>query len=347
LEINGIDEDTVSVPALAVGESHVGAFAAQDCPPSETITITVCADNFNEVEESDESNNCLVNVWLCDPPGEYWAVIVGVSDYADLKDLPYSKNDANDIYNRLRSYDNWKESNMERLIDSAATKANIHNAIDRMKTNADDNDICLFYFSGHGGWSVDVPPIDEYDGFDEYICPHDSTLTVEGTLTVEDSIRDDELDEWMTPITAKKIVILDTCFAGGAYRGTDTNTKAKPNVPYPKLANDFAKDLAKDLNKAGYVVLASADDHESAWQFGDLENYVFTYYVVEGLAGPANADADNDISAEEIYTYAEPRTIDYVAAFSCSPDHPDYPCRLSQHPQMYDGVPGELTVVQW
>jgi subtilase family serine protease len=114
LEINGIDEDTVSVPALAVGVSHVGAFAPEPCPPLTTITVTVCADNFNEVEESDESNNCLEYVWTCIPPGECWAVIVGVSNYADpsIHDLSYCDDDANDIYSRLLSYDNWKASNI-------------------------------------------------------------------------------------------------------------------------------------------------------------------------------------------------------------------------------------------
>ena len=127
---------------------------------------------------------------------EYWGVIAGVSDYADpsIHDLSYSDDDANDIYDSLLNYDNWEASNIMLLIDSDATKSNIHDAIDWMRTNADDNDICLFFFAGHGSWS------------------------------------DDELDEWMTPITAMKIVILDNCLAGGAYRGTDTSTKAKPNV---------------------------------------------------------------------------------------------------------------------
>jgi len=261
------------------------------------------------------------------PKVEYWAVIVGVSEYADpsIPDLHYSDDDANDIYDSLLSYGNWQADHIQKLTDSDATKANIHGAIDWMKTNAKSGDTCLFFFSGHGGWSDDVSPFDEYDGWDEYISPYDSTDWF------EDSIRDDELDAWMTPIEAKKIVILDSCLAGGAYRGTDASTKAKPDVPYAKLAKDFAKDLAKDLNKAGYVVLAACEDWGSAWESDILENGVFTYYVVEGLDGPANADADNDISTEEIYEYADPLVIDYTGGW--------------QDPVLYDNVPGELPVV--
>ena len=261
------------------------------------------------------------------PEVEYWAVIVGVSEYADpsISDLHYSDDDANDIYNSLLSYGNWQADHIQKLTDSDATKANIHGAINWLKTNAKSGDTCLFFFSGHGACSDDVVPLDEYDDRDEYICPYDSTDWF------EDDIRDDELDAWMTPIEAKKIVILDTCFAGGAYRRTDASTKTKPNVPYPKLAKDFAKEIAKDLNKAGYVVLAACGDWEYALEFDILENGVFTYYIVEGLGGPANADADNDISTEEIYEYADPLVIDYTGGL--------------QDPVLYDNVPGELPVV--
>ena len=65
LEINGIDEGTVGVPALAVEQSYVGAFALEPCPPLTTITVTVCADNDDVVEESDETNNCMTNYFTC------------------------------------------------------------------------------------------------------------------------------------------------------------------------------------------------------------------------------------------------------------------------------------------
>jgi hypothetical protein len=63
--IDGIEEDTAYVPALAVGASHVGAFAAEPCPPLTTIAVTVCADNDDVVEESDETNNCMTNDFTC------------------------------------------------------------------------------------------------------------------------------------------------------------------------------------------------------------------------------------------------------------------------------------------
>jgi subtilase family serine protease len=65
LEINSVMIDTASVPVLQPGISYGGAFAAQNCPPLTTITVTVCADNGDVVEESNENNNCLVNQYTC------------------------------------------------------------------------------------------------------------------------------------------------------------------------------------------------------------------------------------------------------------------------------------------
>jgi len=60
--IDGVDVLEDPVPALAVGEcynSTVGPFMMSDT----NDTIMVCADNQDEVDESDEENNCLENVF--------------------------------------------------------------------------------------------------------------------------------------------------------------------------------------------------------------------------------------------------------------------------------------------
>ena len=250
---------------------------------------------------------------------EYRAVIAGEGFTCDWAD-----NDAYDMYNRLLSYSNWKAENIRLLVSNAAgtnhdcTRANIQAGIAWMARQADENDISLFFYAGHGDHWTDIPPIDELDGEDEYICPEGGFIT------------DDELDAWMTtPIKGKKVVMIDSCHSGGFVKGEGVRTL--PGVPYAELTDGFVR----DLNKPGYVTLTAADDHESAYGNPVLLNGVFTYYVVEGLGGPANTDGDNDISAEETYDYAEPRAIDYSAAHYPAP----------QHPQLYDGVPGELPVV--
>jgi hypothetical protein len=205
------------------------------------------------------------------PKVEYRAVIAGEGFTCDWAD-----NDAYDMYNRLLNYSNWKAENIRLLVSNAAgtkhdcTRDNIQAEIAWMASQADADDVCLFFYAGHGDYNTDIAPIDEADGWDEYICPEGG------------NIRDDELDAWMTtPIKGKKVVIIDSCFSGGFVKGEGARTI--PGVPYAELTDGFVR----DLNKPGYVTLT------------------------------------------------EPRAIDYTAAHYPAP----------QHPQLYDGVPGELPVV--
>ena len=60
-----IINDTVPVD-LALGESYIGCFDGYTWTyTSPEDNITVCADSNNDVDENDETNNCLTNIWMC------------------------------------------------------------------------------------------------------------------------------------------------------------------------------------------------------------------------------------------------------------------------------------------
>jgi hypothetical protein len=63
--VDGELQETQLCPALASDESHSGAFAPEKCACGETLNVTVCADKDNDVDESDETNNCKVNIVEC------------------------------------------------------------------------------------------------------------------------------------------------------------------------------------------------------------------------------------------------------------------------------------------
>jgi len=75
--VNGVQVATAACPALLAGQNDtntVGPFDLSGC----TINITVCADNANEVDESNETNNCRVNIWQV-PDG----TVCGYGDWED------------------------------------------------------------------------------------------------------------------------------------------------------------------------------------------------------------------------------------------------------------------------
>lgn len=67
LKVDGVDVDHKEVPvALKPGETHTDTFDAVIMITRPSDTIEVCADNFDEVLELDEENNCLENEWAYD-----------------------------------------------------------------------------------------------------------------------------------------------------------------------------------------------------------------------------------------------------------------------------------------
>jgi len=127
---------------------------------------------------------------------ECWAVVVGISDYEWIDDLRYSDDDARDLFNQLAPI--WGEDHIKLLVDSEAAKANIHDAIyNWLDPREDEDDVVLFFFSGHGSRG--------------YLCPYDSL-----TDSYANNIRGEELDSWLDTLDSNKVVVvLGTCYAGG------------------------------------------------------------------------------------------------------------------------------------
>ena len=63
--IDGVLMGSQSCPALDPGSSHKATFDPEPCPDGSTLNVSVCADNHNVVNESDETNNCEVNIITC------------------------------------------------------------------------------------------------------------------------------------------------------------------------------------------------------------------------------------------------------------------------------------------
>jgi nitrous oxidase accessory protein NosD len=65
--VDGTPVKEDAVPALAAGENYTNTVGPFDCPCGTTVNVTVCADNGNAVDESDETNNCMENELVCTP----------------------------------------------------------------------------------------------------------------------------------------------------------------------------------------------------------------------------------------------------------------------------------------
>ena len=198
---------------------------------------------------------------------------MGISDYLNLSDLHYADDDAQDIYNRLVSA-GWVPAEITLLIDSQATKTAIQNAIGNVTAQVPQSqDLFLLFFSGKGGQGTDVSPIEEIDGYDEYLYPYDSR-----TEDYTKDISDDTLNTWLSAIRATQVVIIDSNRSGG---------------------------FVSDLNGPGVVILTASGENEGIFEFPAAQNSLFSYYVDKALRGYADSNS-NGVSAEEVYAYAAP-----------------------------------------
>ncbi|MCG3220049.1 MAG: caspase family protein [Candidatus Heimdallarchaeota archaeon] len=143
------------------------------------------------------------------PPGNYFALIVGISDYGYINDLDYCDDDATDWYNYLNGigYDNivvlgdGHTSDYPKY-DGLATKANVLTELQNLVANKGAEDTITFIFSGHGA---------AFDSVQHVICPWDTSATV-----WDYDIFDYEVASIIGNTNAGKIfMFFDSCNSGG------------------------------------------------------------------------------------------------------------------------------------
>jgi hypothetical protein len=245
----------------------------------------------------------------------HWALLVGISDYvnfADVEggDLPGAEHDARRIRDVLVMKGYIPESNIRLLLNGAATRAAIEEAITGwLAESARPGDNVTIFFAGHGSQMWDESG-DEDDGLDETIAPADVLAN-----STENDISDDTFNEWLGALpTDNVVVILDNCnsgtgtrdvtpFSRGRLLARDMNrvprpTAARRALPGQEDASGF------DAGETRVLELAAAQPHQVAVDafFPATEGTeafhggAFTTFLVQQLW-----KAGSDMSYEEVF----------------------------------------------
>ena len=255
-----------------------------------------------------------------------YAVIVGIADYSTASELPalqFTDDDAQSVYSWLRNAGGWSSANVRLLLNSQATVANLVAALDAFD-DASPYDTLLFFYSGHGTWAFDDDAFEESDGRDECLCLYDQTY-----------FRDDTLEALLAQVPMTRIaVFLDACYSGGQLNSLSAQDDAGAwdvLSDLERLADARTRDLDQ-LAKSVVAVSACRYD-EYSYELNSLEHGAFTYALLEGLGGPADAQGNGDgvTSVEECYAYVAERVPDIL-----------WPEGVIQWPQLLDLCSGEL-----
>ncbi len=219
-----------------------------------------------------------------------WALLIGVNGYAELNELHCAIADMRILRAHLLQGGFPAEHVilMEEHAGEAKlfpSKFNIEKQLEMITGLAEEGDIVVIGFSGHG----------LHVNGHSYICPIDAQSANFETFVSVDEIYG-RLDE--SPATFK-LCVFDACrsnpFKGGA--------KAAP--PDTELAA-FSKSIHKVPQ--GVVVLSSCDAGQVSFEDVDLGHGLFVYHLTEGLGGGADADHNSAVSLLEAFRYAAHET---------------------------------------
>jgi uncharacterized caspase-like protein len=242
-----------------------------------------------------------------DGGGANRAVVVGISQYrVPSFNLSFADDDALDYFNALVQGSNWSPGEITVLLNGQATRSAILEAINSVGGSLGSDDKFVFFFSGHGTFGPDVSPVDEADGVDEYIVPHDALSN-----SAAQNIRDDELELVIRGLPTRNVlVVLDSSFSGGMIKASPRPVGKVKFVDQGLMIGAQIRKpegVFRDLDVApGVITQTASQANQSPLESSALRNGVFTFYLVEGMLGPADPNGDS-ISAQEAFVYAAPR----------------------------------------
>lgn len=203
-----------------------------------------------------------------------WAVIIGAARYAHMPALRYTDDDAYQIYAFLKSPEGGAlpDNQLKLLIDEDATRGNILQAMRGVFLRADENDVIMFYFSGHGLQGSFLPV--DYDGYNNLL-------------------KHEEINNLLRASKAKhKLVIADACHSGSILAAKTTVQTA--------LQKYYA---AFEDTQGGTALMMSSKGEEYSLEDGGLRSGIFSHFLVRGLKGEADRDRDSIVTVEELFNF--------------------------------------------
>lgn len=234
--------------------------------------------------------------------GQTYALLVGISKYGKPElSLQFANADATVFDKLLESPRGGSvpSSNILLLTDEKATTAAVRNGFqDFLKRRAGKNDTVVIVIAGHG--TVEIP-----GSKNAFILTYDSDpQDLKSTALAVDELQT-LFEEQLTKV-GRVLLFVDVCKAGTV--GTIHNTTVSANV---QQLGDIQGDL--------FGLLASRPREVSLEgpEFGGGHG-VFSYYVVKGLGGAADANMDGVVDANELIKYVS----DQVPMATANKQHP-------------------------
>ena len=199
--------------------------------------------------------------------------------------LRYTDDDAYRFYAFLKSPEGGAlpDEQVRVLIDEDATHENILENIGQVFGMAGPDDLVVFYFSGHG-LNGSFLPID-FDGYNNKLL-HEEIATA------------------FSKTKARfKLCVADACHSGGLLA-------MRSGEPEPMLVQ-FYQSLSRSVSGTALIMSSKAD--ETSLESSGLRQGVFSHFLIRGLKGEADTNADKVVTVEELYDFVNKKVREYTA----------------------------------
>jgi hypothetical protein len=247
-----------------------------------------------------------------------WGVIFGIENYRNVGSVRFALRDAEYMFEYFTKTLGIPAANIYRKHNDAATKSEFNIVFDPggwLAKNAGKKDSEIFiYFSGHG-----VPVA---DGKKAYLLPADGNPNYAENTAYELNT----LYANLQSIKAKQItVFLDCCFSGANRDNEIILADARPvfiSSPLPSASANMA-------------IFSAATGAQIANSYSDFQHGLFSYYLMKGLRGEADANKDKKITQQELNAYLAENVDEQARRMG-----------REQQPQLMSGDPDRV-IVQW
>ncbi|MDC1375870.1 caspase family protein [bacterium] len=214
------------------------------------------------------------------------ALIIGVADYEKTNaNALYADKDAQQFYDYATMKLGIPSSNIKELVNAKADRVEITLAVKdwiARSTKSGKTDIYIF-FAGHG--------LATSDGKDMFLLPYDGLPR----LLQDSAIKRDQLFADIQKANPKSVtVFLDTCYSGTT-RGTDMLIASRP------IAIRALEQSIPD----NFTVFSAAAGDQTSKPLEEAKHGMFSYFLMKGMEGDADTNADNKITARELHNYVK------------------------------------------
>lgn len=181
----------------------------------EWSTANVAFEIFDEHGQSDDGADTAIDINGIIQTNVNFNNVFVIAFGSNVGELKLTNDDARRFAQIAKASFDIPAANI-RVVENAK-RSDFEETFAWVSSKASENDLVLFYYSGHGT-SIPDDNGDEHDGRDEAIVPYD----LASSATWDDAtkyIRDDQLKAWIEGIPAAAVVSsFDSCFSGGMYK---------------------------------------------------------------------------------------------------------------------------------